>query len=63
MLSSMNLNEETTNQLKAILGKLGLKYKDSELDSIALSIARFVYAKEIVQGHDSNNLVKESKDE
>jgi hypothetical protein len=59
----MLLNEETTNQLKAIFGKLGLKYKDSELDSIALSIARFVYAKEIVQGHDLNNLVKETDNE
>ena len=55
----MLLTNEQMNELEVLLGKLGIKCTDIELEAAALAIARFVYAKEVSQGHTLSNLIEE----
>lgn len=58
---TMLFNPTQIKQLQELLeSELGLKYKDEELETVGLSIVRFVFGKELSK-HQVNN--KEIKDE
>jgi len=48
----MRLSAERIRRLKQLLeDELGLKYKDEDLELIAIAVVRFVYLKEVRKSH------------
>lgn len=50
----------TITRLKDLLDGLGIDCSDTDIDQVAIAIARFVYAKEIVKGQELT--INESND-
>jgi hypothetical protein len=50
------------NQLRQLLqDELGPKYKDQDIEWVALAIVRFVYSKELRKAHGSNTNCNQEK--